>query len=355
MAQLVLSRINKSFGPAPVLRDFSLEVAAGEFLSLLGPSGCGKTTALRIIAGLLQPDSGSITIGGRYVYQAEQGYNLPPEERQVGMVFQSYALWPHMRVGENIAYPLKLRRYPRQEVQERVTKILDLVDLAGLEERYPHQLSGGQQQRVALARALVAEPLVLLLDEPLSNLDARLRERMRLELKDIQKRVGATIIYVTHDQLEALTMSDRVAVLHQGRLQQIDSPATIYERPRNTFIADFVGNHNLLPAKVMDTKGCLLLQNSDPAAFIRLPLPDGVRVGQEVKLALRPEALALAPRQGNGEVPGRILCTLYRGREVEYLVAVGQDKIRILTPGRASWMPGQEVDIKINEGLVFLA
>jgi len=204
MAQLVLSRINKSFGPAPVLRDFSLEVAAGEFLSLLGPSGCGKTTALRIIAGLLQPDSGSITIGGRYVYQAEQGYNLPPEERQVGMVFQSYALWPHMRVGENIAYPLKLRRYPRQEVQERVTKILDLVDLAGLEERYPHQLSGGQQQRVALARALVAEPLVLLLDEPLSNLDARLRERMRLELKDIQKRVGATIIYVTHDQLEAL-------------------------------------------------------------------------------------------------------------------------------------------------------
>ncbi|KYH31745.1 ABC transporter ATP-binding protein [Neomoorella mulderi] len=355
MAQLVLEGVSKNFGRTPVLEGLSLEVAKGEFLSFLGPSGCGKTTALRLIAGLLEPDTGSIAIGGRCVCQAGRGYSLPPEERQVGMVFQSYALWPHMRIRENVAYPLKLKGYPRKEIEERVQKMLALVDLQGLEDRYPHQLSGGQQQRVALARALIAEPLVLLLDEPLSNLDAKLREKMRLEIKDIQERVGATVIYVTHDQVEALTMSDRIAILCQGRLQQLDTPVAIYERPANTFVADFVGSSNLLPARVVNTDGRLLLLNGHPDAFLQLPLPAGISSGQEVKVALRPEALLLKPWRGNGGLQGRVLRSFYRGREVECFVAVGNQTLRVLMPGKTAWVPGQEVEVEVKEGLVLVA
>ena len=355
MAQLVLEGVSKTFERAPVLEGLFLEVAKGEFLSLLGPSGCGKTTALRLIAGLLEPDTGNIAIGGRYVCQAGRGYSLPPEERQVGMVFQSYALWPHMRIRENVAYPLKLKGYSRKEIEERVQKMLALVDLQGLEDRYPHQLSGGQQQRVALARALIPEPLVLLLDEPLSNLDAKLREKMRLEIKDIQERVGATIIYVTHDQVEALTMSDRIAILCRGRLQQLDTPVAIYKRPANTFVADFVGSSNLLSARVINMDGRLLLLNGHSGAFLQLSLPAGVTSGQEVKVALRPEALLLKPWRGDGGLQGRVLRSFYRGREVEYFVAIGNQTLRVLMPGKLDCGPGQEVEVEVKEGLVLIA
>jgi iron(III) transport system ATP-binding protein len=355
MAQLVLEHIGKSYGNGSVLDDLSLTVTEGEFISLLGPSGCGKTTALRLIAGLLEPDAGSISIGGRCVCHAQRGFSLPPEKRQVGMVFQSYALWPHMRVGDNIAYPLKLKGCPRKEIAERVEKILELVDLAALGGRYPHELSGGQQQRVALARALIAEPLVLLLDEPLSNLDAKLREKMRAEIKDIQERMGATIVYVTHDQVEALNMSNRIAILYAGKLQQLDTPEAIYRRPANAFVADFVGSSNLLPAQVVNRDGRLLLLNGQTDSFMHLPLPKGVSIGQVVKVAVRPESLLLKPRQGLGGLCGRVLRSFYRGREVECLVAVGNQTFRVLLPEKAGLPTGQEVEIEVKEGLVLTA
>lgn len=354
MAQLVMEHIGKSFGKTLVLEDLSLEVAEGEFISLLGPSGCGKTTALRLIAGLLEPDTGSIAIGGQLVCRSEQGISLPPEKRQVGMVFQSYALWPHMRVWENIAYPLKFKDYSHEEITERIEKMLELMDLTMLRDRYPHQLSGGQQQRVALARALIAEPLVLLLDEPLSNLDAKLRERMRLEIKDIQERVGATIIYVTHDQVEALTMSNRIALLYQGRLQQLGTPEDIYRRPVNAFVADFVGSSNLLPAKVVNADGRLLLLNGNSEDFIYMPLPAGVTIGQEVTVTLRPESLYLKPWHGSG-LYGRVLRSFYKGREIECFVAVGNQTIRVLMPEKTVLASGQEVEVEVKEGLVLIS
>ena len=241
-----LEGIAKRFGTALAVDDLSLDVQPGEFVCLLGPSGCGKTTTMRIIAGFVEPDAGRVLINGEDVSRRH------PNRRDIGMVYQHYALFPHMTVEDNVAFGLRMRRVPGEAAAERVRRILDLVGLGGLGARRPAQLSGGQQQRVALARAMVIEPTVLLLDEPLSNLDAKLRKRMQVELKTLQRTVGITTIHVTHDQEEALTLADRVAIMHHGRLEQIGAPRDVYARPRNVFVADFLGKANFLEGEVAD-------------------------------------------------------------------------------------------------------
>ncbi len=252
MAAITIRGLSKSYagtdGPAAI-SDLTLDIADGQFVTLLGPSGCGKTTTLRLIAGFITPDAGTIHADQRLVSSPERV--MPPEERGMGMVFQNYAVWPHKTVYENIVFGLKLRRVKAQEARTRVESALSLVNLTGLEHRLPSELSGGQQQRVALARSLVVEPSILLLDEPLSNLDAKLRERMRVELKELQRRTGITFVYVTHDQAEALALSDKIAVIHSGRLVQFGTPREVYGRPANRVVADFMGLVNLLPATVV--------------------------------------------------------------------------------------------------------
>ena len=279
MSVITLDHITKKFGDSVVLNDFSDEFRDGEFVTLLGPSGCGKTTMLRMIAGFEKPTSGEIRIDGRTVSSADTF--VPPEKRELGMVFQSYAVWPHMNVFNNVAYPLKIRKLPKAEIKEKVDKVLESVHLSQYSKRMPSELSGGQQQRVALARALVAEPKVLLLDEPLSNLDAKLRERMRFEIKEIQERLHINVIYVTHDQGEAMTMSDRVFVINSGVLQQVGTPVEIYRSPKNQFVADFVGKVNFL--KGISDGGKIKLSGIDDTLDYSGP------VSGEVDVAVRPE------------------------------------------------------------------
>src|SRR5262245_6696153 len=256
MAGISIRGLSKSFGEnaeVAAVADVDIEIKDNSFVTLLGPSGCGKTTTLRLIAGYIVPDSGMIEINGRVL--SSPSSVVPPEARGMGMVFQNYAIWPHKNVFENVVFGLKLRKVPAAEAREKVAETLALVNLSGLEARYPNELSGGQQQRVALARSLVVQPDILLLDEPLSNLDAKLRERMRTELKELQRRTGITFVYVTHDQAEALALSDQIAVMNAGRVQQIGSPFDVYAHPANRLVADFMGLVNLLPGKVRERKG----------------------------------------------------------------------------------------------------
>jgi ABC-type sugar transport system ATPase subunit len=286
MPEVRVSQLSKVFGEVPVLNDITFTIEDGEFFTLLGPSGCGKSTTLNCIAGLEDPTSGSITVGTTPFVDTARKLNVPPEERNLGMVFQSYALWPHMTIEQNLAMPLNIRRVPRAEKSQRIHEVLDKVGLAHLRDRYPHQLSGGQQQRVALARALVYSPGVLLLDEPLSNLDAKLRVGMRAELARLHTRLGVTTVYVTHDQVEAMTLGDRVAVLRDGKVQQCDAPERLFDAPANLFVAAFMGSPpmNLVPAAVASGRvrfaGVEVPLNGGPA------LPDG-----EVIAGVRPTDL----------------------------------------------------------------
>lgn len=288
MVRVTVEGLVKKFGEVVAVDHVSFEASEGSFLTLLGPSGCGKTTILRCIAGLEVPDEGSIYFDASKVASGED--SIPPEKRNVGMVFQSYAIWPHMTVFDNIAYPLKIRKMPSNEIKESVSKILDICKLSGLAGRYPAQLSGGQQQRVALARALVYKPKVLLLDEPLSNLDAKLRESMRIELKEIQKKLGITTIYVTHDQLEAILLSDKVVVLDKGKIQQIATPKELYQKPLNKFVADFIGFSNLIEGKIVsiDEKTKLALVET-PIGRLASYNTLGLDEGEDVLIAIRPE------------------------------------------------------------------
>src|SRR3990167_5372621 len=242
MSNVTLEHVQKKYGENRVVDDFSLKISEGEFVSFLGPSGCGKTTTLRMVAGLEEPTEGRILLGDEPVTDVGKKIFIPPEKRKIGMVFQSYAVWPHMTVFQNISYPLKIQKKKKAELQEVVEKVIKQVHLEGLEKRYPHQLSGGQQQRVALARALVMKPRVLLLDEPLSNLDAKLREEMRVEIKELQRQIKVTVIYVTHDQTEALTMSNRVVVMNQGVIQQAGKPEELKTNPSNAFVREFLAS-----------------------------------------------------------------------------------------------------------------
>ena len=307
MARVVVEGLTKRFGRVVAVQDFNLEVGEGELVSLLGPSGCGKTTVLRCIAGFERPDSGRILVDDRVLN------DVPPERRGIGMVFQTYALFPHMTVAENIAFSLMIRGRPREEQERVVKEMVALVHLEGMEDRYPHQLSGGQRQRVALARALAMRPKVLLLDEPLSALDAKIREELRGEIRRIQKTLGITTLYVTHDQEEALALSDRVVVMNMGRIEQIGTPFEIYNAPRTPFVATFVGTMNLLPGR-MESDG--IFRWKERALRIR-PNP-GVRAGQAVYLALRPERLrvSLAPEgvpPDHNALPGRVEWVTFLG------------------------------------------
>jgi len=300
----------------------SLQIYQGEFFSLLGPSGCGKTTTLRMIAGFEHPSAGEVLIEGR-----RMGHT-PPFRRNVNTVFQNYALFPHMTVFDNVAFGLRMKRIPRDEIARRVGEALHLVRLTGMEERYPRQLSGGQQQRVALARALVNRPRVLLLDEPLGALDLKLRKEMQLELKHLQMTVGITFIYVTHDQEEALTMSDRIAVMNAGRVLQVGTPIEIYERPASRFVADFIGESNFLRGTVQAASSAAATIVIADRLPVEVPADRQLTVGQEVTVAVRPEKVRLVPveaPEANGLLHGRIEEVIYIGTDTFYVVRVSDD------------------------------
>ncbi|HET8606792.1 MAG TPA: ABC transporter ATP-binding protein [Gaiellaceae bacterium] len=341
---LQVSNLVKTFPPARgekagrvfAVDDISLEVAEGELFTLLGPSGCGKTTTLRSIAGLESPDSGEIVLGGRTLFSSAQKVRVPANERGLGMVFQSYAIWPHMNVFKNVAFPLQVRRRGqrpgRKELRERVERALAVVQLDHLASRRATDLSGGQQQRLALARALVMEPPILLLDEPLSNLDAKLREDMRFELKRLQRELGITGIYVTHDQVEALAMSNRVAVMRSGKIEQVGKPREIYEAPRSRFVADFIGTSNFIDG-VVEARRDGVFEVRTPDGHLHVRSDADFAVGAPVVVAARPEHIALeAVASRNGSTPnrwyGRVAARAFLGESVDHVVAVGDREIR---------------------------
>ena len=340
MAQVHLNAIGKRFGTTVAVDDLSLDVQDGEFVSLLGPSGCGKTTTLRIIAGFIEPTRGVISIGGTVYSDPGRGIFVPPEQRKLGMVFQSYAVWPHMNVFENIAYPLRIRKMPKTEIRDRVNRVAEQVKMPELLDRYPSQLSGGQQQRVALARALAAEPRVLLLDEPLSNLDAKLREEMRLEIKELQSRLGITIVFVTHDQVEAMVLSDRIAVINQGRLLQVGTPQSIYEQPADEFVARFIGAANLLP---IDESGAHVRGDSD----FELP----VRAGGG-RAVVRPEDIEVETEASTDHAAARVETSMYMGNQVLCFLTRGDHRIVARLTRRMVPEPGQQLYLKVREAAV---
>ena len=320
-------------GPAGGVRDTSFTLSPGTFFTLLGPSGCGKTTTLRSIAGLETPDQGSITLGDETFFDAARGINVPLNHRRIGMVFQSYAIWPHMSVFENVAFPLRVAKsgqYDRATVKRMVGQALETVSLAGFQDRSASRLSGGQQQRVALARAIVRAPRLLLLDEPLSNLDAALREDMRTELKRLQQQIGVTTIYVTHDQAEALDMSDRIAVIDRGRIVQIGAPRDIYFRPKNEFVATFVGATNIvrgIAVGAVQTDAVAPVKLED-GTVLRCLFPQVASNGAPIAVSIRPECLALSPvdeaaRDGWNRIEGTVVSTGFLGNMNKYGLQVG--------------------------------
>jgi len=354
MAFIEIRDLLKQFKNLAAVNHIDLEVEEGEMLTLLGPSGCGKTTTLRCIAGLEKPEGGDIVIDAKSMIA--EGF-VQPSKRGIGMVFQNYAVWPHMKVYKNIVYGLKLDRVPNQKIKERAQQVLELVGLAGLEDRYPGQLSGGQQQRVALARALVRSPKVLLLDEPLSNLDAKLREKMRFEIKSLVRRMGITAVYVTHDQAEAMVISDRIAVMNAGKVEQIGTPEAIYEKPANRFVADFIGTMNFIPCEVVEVlKGSeyvyvrtefgekMLCKASDPAA---------TTPGSKVFASIRPENIEVFTEPQNGEnvFKGTIAHRAYLGNFLYFFVSMGgDDMIRVQVSHQLPQEEGQELYLFLNPG-----
>jgi iron(III) transport system ATP-binding protein len=348
-AAVRLDRIGKRYGAQWVVRDVDLSIRAGEFFTFLGPSGCGKTTLLRMIAGFIAPDEGLVYLDNHAVNQ------VPPWQRNIGMVFQNYALWPHMTVFENVAFGLRERKLSRHEIDSRVGKALEQVSLKGTEYRRPSQLSGGQQQRAALARTLVIQPSVLLLDEPLSNLDAKLRVEMRIELLKLQRHVGLTTIYVTHDQEEALAMSTRIAVIDRGQMVQEGQPREIYEQPANEFVADFVGQANLLSGIVramVENNLTVELAHGLNAEVSLQTLDGSTRLGDIVLIGIRPEAFRLidpsTASPGLNRVEGTILASAYEGACVEYeIAALGKTiKARVTNPKtKRVFKPGEKIAV----------
>jgi iron(III) transport system ATP-binding protein len=309
------------------------EVPDGSFYTLLGPSGCGKTTTLRCIAGLERPDGGEIEVAGQIVYSSTRRAFVPPYRRPIGMVFQSYAIWPHMTVFENVAFPLRVgkQKFSNDEIKRKVEASLSLVQLGGLEGRMATQLSGGQQQRLALARALVREPKVLLLDEPLSNLDAKLREHMRAEIRQLQRRLGITTVYVTHDQIEALSMSTMIAVMKDGKIVQEGAPREIYTAPKTQFVAQFIGSTNLLPGRLVsapDASGVARFQSV--VGEIQCTVPDGAQVGREAAVVVRPENITVhtTPQSGPNVVKGEIETVMFLGEFLDTQIDLGGAKLR---------------------------
>lgn len=326
--ELKIEHLYKYYGQMAAVNDFNYTVREGKLLVLLGPSGCGKTTTLRCIAGLEKPDGGKITLGNKVINDVENGIFVPPENRDLGMCFQSYAIWPHMTVFQNVAYGLKLRKWERSKIKERVDEMLELVGLSGLGDRPAPMLSGGQMQRVALARSLAYQPKLLLLDEPLSNLDAKLRERLRFELKEIQMRIGITTVYVTHDQIEAVALADEIILMKEGKIEQCGSPEDIYNKPKNTYVADFIGSANLVPATVLG------LENE----VYQLETPEGIKImaakserifekGQSVHVVIRPENVSLSRKKLSEQTSenvweGEVVVPSYLGTQTRYIISI---------------------------------
>ncbi len=339
MAYLECSGIRRSFGHLHAVDGASLAVERGEFIGLLGPSGSGKTTLLRIVAGFEHPDSGTLRLDGRDITR------LPPQRRDMGMVFQSYALFPNMTAYQNVAFGLNVRRQPRALVRDRVLELLALVGLADKARHLPHQLSGGEQQRIALARALAPSPRVLLLDEPLSALDARIRLSLRHEIRRIQRSLQITTLYVTHDQEEALAMSDRVVVFHAGRIEQFGRPEEIYDRPASPFVAGFVGTTNLLQAEVLSLGGTCSL---DGQSLDLGGVPPGVREGDRLEIRVRPEHIHLSPLPGGSRLHAKVEDVMFLGDRLSLRVSLGRQAVWVdmpREPGGSGPCAGEEVDL----------
>jgi iron(III) transport system ATP-binding protein len=346
--------LHKSYGDRKnrvfAVDGISFELDEGEFYTLLGPSGCGKTTTLRCVAGLERTDAGQIVIDGCIVSSLRPNVFVPPDRRDIGMVYQSYAIWPHMTVFENVAFPLRAskRRMSSSEISRRVEAALAIVQLDGYAGRMAPQLSGGQQQRLALARAVVREPKLLLLDEPLSNLDARLRDHMRGELRDLQRRLGMTTIYVTHDQTEALAMSNRIALMDHGRIVQEGRPRELYQKPANQFVASFVGNTNLLDAEVVERAGHNWLVRT-AAGCLEVACPEGVRPGETVTVSVRPENITLYAEllSSDNVLDGEVESFMFLGELAECWVKVAGDRLRVRQHPNRAFVHGQSVRVKI--------
>lgn len=342
---LELKNVVKRFDNNAAVDRLSLSVDHGEFLSILGPSGCGKTTTLRLVAGFEMPDSGEILLKQKSVA------GVPPNKRDVNTVFQHYALFPHLSVYENIIYALKIARRPKEEMRVRCNEMLEVVDLKGMEDRYPHQLSGGQQQRVALARSLIKKPTVLLLDEPLGALDLRVRKRMQLELKRIQRSLGITFIYVTHDQEEALTLSDRIAVMNCGILEQIDTPIRIYNHPKSRFVLDFIGSCNVFSGPVAGVDGSNVGIAASLGMTIRARATLPIKTGAAITVGVRPEKISLSDTRGPGNsFPGAITDMIFQGALCQLKVRLENSYeldvlLQSIESGQSNlnWVPGQRV------------
>ena len=351
-AVVQLRGVSKSFGSVRAVASMDLDIRAGEVFTLLGPSGCGKTTTLRLLAGFEEPDAGEIVFEGRPIVSVERRVNVPPHKRDMGMVFQSYAVWPHMTVFENVAYPLRARRVPRAEIRERVLRALELVGLQGLEERPGPLLSGGQQQRVAVARALVYEPRLLLLDEPFSNLDARLREQMRVELKILQRELGISVLLVTHDQIEALSLSDRLAVMNMGSVEQLGPPDEVYSAPVSPFVRDFLGRVVVLPGVVESSGAGSAAVRVRAAGGPVLQCPcegEPPEEGRAVSIAIRPEVVSVTPGAAKGKlapnaIEGRIEALLFMGDSYECRIGLGEEQhVLLQAPRTVRWEEGSPV------------
>ncbi|NJE86101.1 ABC transporter ATP-binding protein [Thermococcus sp. CX2] len=351
MAEVKLIGVWKQFGDFTAVKDMNLEIKHGEFMILLGPSGCGKTTTLRMIAGLEEPTKGQIYIGDKLVADPKKGVFVPPKDRDIAMVFQSYALYPHMTVYDNIAFPLKLRKVPKQEIDQRVREVAEMLGLTELLKRKPRELSGGQRQRVALGRAIVRKPQVFLMDEPLSNLDAKLRVKMRAELKKLQRQLGVTTIYVTHDQVEAMTMGDRIAVINQGILQQVGTPDEVYDRPANTFVGGFIGSPpmNFIDASIIEDDrgvwadfGEFRLKLLDDQAEV---LREKNLIGKEVIFGIRPEDIYDA-MFAQVKIPGENMIRAM----VDIIENLGSEKIVHLRVGGVTFLGAFRSESKVKEG-----
>jgi len=339
---LTIQGLRKNYGSVVAADIARLDARRGQLLTLLGPSGCGKTTTLRCIAGLVSPDAGAIVVDGRNIT------SLPTHRRNLGMVFQNYAIFPHMTVFDNVAYGLRGRGLAREQLRSRVEEALSLVELTGFERRYRHQLSGGQQQRVALARAVAYQPDVLLLDEPFSNLDAKLRKSMRLQVRKLQQRLHLTTVFVTHDQQEALSLSDVVAVINAGKVEQVGTPAEVYQQPRSEFVADFIGSTNLLPGIVQgyDAARREAVVSVGSEVSIRVPHDPPLTEGLQVKVLCKPEQLRLDP---TGELRGVLSAAAYLGSVIQYQVEVGSSSLEVVMPaGDGSFEVGANVGIDVQ-------
>ncbi|MBI4319270.1 MAG: ABC transporter ATP-binding protein [Chloroflexi bacterium] len=369
MPSVRLENLSKSFdGKHMAVCHVDLDIRDGELITLLGPSGCGKTTTLRMIAGLEENDTGTVWIGDRIVSSKEKRIFVQPERRNIGMVFQSYAVWPHMTIFENVAYPLHVRRRPKNEVKSKVREALALLGLEELESRLATQLSGGQQQRVAIARALVFDPQLLLFDEPLSNLDAKLRERMRFELRQLQRRLKTTAIYVTHDQNESMVLSDRIVVMNSGRIEQIGPPREIYERPRSRFVSEFIGVTNSVLGRVREVvlgssigselepaSQYLAIESKDLGEAVYCRADPELEKGDKVILSVRPEHITLSAQRGSRVTNvfyGEVVLAAYVGNQIEYEVKIGGQHLRTLANPSHEFQVGSKVWVDLSAGAI---